>query len=138
MSQYFDVRGETLWNPSNGAARLFLRYVRLYEEELGVPSGFGPMENDECEIDPALFRTYVNTLLEGHDSRAHHVIDALSHGFTATVLVLADRAGVEVRWPEPSAGYEGRRDVQVPMPDQDARWAALRESAGALARRMPV
>ncbi|MFI5681847.1 DUF6086 family protein [Streptomyces cellulosae] len=137
MSQFFDVGDETLWNPSNGAARLFLRYVRLYEEELGVPSGFGPMESDECKIDPASFETYVNTLLEWHDNKSHRVIDALSRGFTATVLVLAERARVEVRWPEPS-GDEGRRDVQVPMPDRDARWATLRESARVLARGMAV
>lgn len=137
MSQYFDIGDETLWNPSNGAARLFLRYVRLYEEELGVPSGFGAMRNDECKIDPAEFEAFANALLRWHDSRSHHVIDALSRGFTATVLVLAERARVEVRWPEPS-GYEGRADVQVPMPDQRTWWAGLRESAGALSRRMPV
>ncbi|GAA4063156.1 DUF6086 family protein [Streptomyces shaanxiensis] len=137
MSQYFDIGDETLWNPSNGAARLFLRYVRLYEEELGVPSGFGPMENDECKIDPAAFETFVNTLLRWHDSSSHHVIDALSRGFTATVLVLAERARIEVRWPEPS-GYEGRSDVQVPMPGHEAWWATLREWAGALSGRMPV
>jgi hypothetical protein len=137
MSQYFDIGGETVWNPSNGAAQLFLRYVRLYEEELGVSSGFGAMRNDECEIDPRVFETFVNTLLRWHDSRSHQVIDALSRGFTATVLVLAERARIEVEWPEPS-DYEGRSDVQVPMPDQQAWWATLRESAGALSRRMPV
>lgn len=137
MSQYFDVGDETLWNPSDGAARLFLRYVRLYEEELGVPSGFGPMENDECKIDPAVFETFVNTLLRWHDSRSHHVIDALSRGFTATVLILAERARIEPRRPEPF-GCDGRTDVQVPMPDQGAWWSTLRESAGALSRRMPV
>ncbi len=137
MSQFFDVGDETLWNPSNGAARLFLSYVRLYEEELGVPSGFGPMESDECKIDPAAFETYVNTLLEWHDNKSHRVIDALSRGFTATVLVLAERARVEVRWPEPS-GDEGRRNVHVPTPDRDAWWATLRESARVLARGMAV
>ena len=29
MSQFFDLDGVTLWNPSNGAARLFLRHVAL-------------------------------------------------------------------------------------------------------------
>ena len=48
MSQYFDMGNETLWNPSNGAAQLFVRQVRLYEDVLGVSSGIGPMENDEC------------------------------------------------------------------------------------------
>ncbi|MFB6555746.1 DUF6086 family protein [Streptomyces sp. NPDC056405] len=99
MSQYFDVGDETLWNPSNGAARLFLRTLRVYEEEVGLASGFGPMENDECQVDPAALEAFVNALLAWHDRRSHHVIDALSWGFTATVLALARRAGAEVRWP---------------------------------------
>lgn len=137
MSQYFDVGDETLWNPSNGAARLFLRHVRLYEEELGVPSGFGPMENDECEIDPAVFEAYVDALLELHDRTRHAVIDALSEGFVATVLVLAGRAGIEVRRPAAADGLEGLRDVQVPLIDAEDRTGRLRERAGLLGRRMP-
>ncbi|WP_328425339.1 hypothetical protein [Streptomyces sp. NBC_00443] len=51
----------------------------------------------------------MNTPLRRHDSRSHHVIEALS-----------------------------RADVQLPMPDQRTWWATLRESAGALSRRMLV
>jgi hypothetical protein len=43
MSQYFDMGEETLWNPSNGASRLFQRQVAVFESELGLPSGIGPM-----------------------------------------------------------------------------------------------
>ncbi|MFI8531195.1 DUF6086 family protein [Streptomyces aquilus] len=138
MSQYFDVGDETLWNPSNGAARLFLRHVRLYEEELGVPSGFGPMENDECEIDPAAFATYVDALLDLHDRTRHSIIDALSEGFVATVLVLAGRAGIEPRHPAPTDRLTGLTDVQVPVPDAQDRAVRLRERADLLRRGMPV
>ncbi|MFC8350236.1 DUF6086 family protein [Streptomyces sp. NPDC057280] len=138
MSQYFDVGDETLWNPSNGAARLFLRHVRLYEEELGVPSGFGPMENDECKIDPAAFATYVDALLDLHDRTRHSVIDALSEGFVATVLVLAGRAGIEPGRPAPTDRPSGLTDVQVPVPDAQDRTVRLRERADLLRRGMPV
>jgi hypothetical protein len=137
MSQYFDIGDETLWNPSNGAARLFLRHVRLYEEELGVPSGFGPMENDECEIDPAVFGEFVDALLTRHDRTRHDIIDTLSEGFVATVLVLAERAGVEVRRPAVADGLEGVKDVQVPLIDAGERAGRLWERAGVLGRRMP-
>ncbi|PWI17029.1 hypothetical protein DI272_24835 [Streptomyces sp. Act143] len=137
MSQYFDVGDETLWNPSNGAARLFLRHVRLYEEELGVPSGFGPMENDECKIDPAAFEPYVNALLDLHDRTRHSIIDALSEGFVATVLVLAERAGVEVRPSVTTDRLTGLTDIQVPLPDAQDRAVRLRERAGLLRRGMP-
>ncbi|MEU5888087.1 DUF6086 family protein [Streptomyces sp. NPDC047461] len=138
MSQYFDVGDETLWNPSNGAARLFLRHVRLYEQELGVASGFGPMENDECKIDPAVFGAFVDALLERHDRTRHAVVDALSEGFVATVLVLAERARVEVRRPAGGSGLEGLSDIQVPLPDARDRDTGLRERARLLRRAMPV
>jgi len=34
MSQYFDLGDETLWNPSNGASRLFRSQVAVFEAEL--------------------------------------------------------------------------------------------------------
>jgi hypothetical protein len=139
MSQYFEIGDETLWNPSNGASRLFLRHVRLWEEELGLPSGFGPMENDECQIDPAVFGTYATALLERHERTRHDVIDALSEGFVATVLVLAVRAGIAVRHRDTAdEGLEGLTDIQVPLPDAGDRAVRLRERATRLRRRMPV
>lgn len=98
MSQYFDMGDETLWNPSNGAARLFLLQVVVFEAELGLPSGIGPMENDECQIDPVALGSFVNGLLARHQRTSHAVILALSEGFIATLLVLAQRADVEVCW----------------------------------------
>ncbi|MGW4383586.1 DUF6086 family protein [Kitasatospora sp. NPDC004531] len=107
MSQYYDLGEETLWNPSNGASRLFLRQVEVFEAELGLPSGIGPMEMDECRIDPARLEVFVNTMLAWHRGCLHPVIWTLSEGFVFTVLVLADRAGVAVDWAEPpTAGEE--------------------------------
>ncbi|MEU6373445.1 DUF6086 family protein [Streptomyces sp. NPDC046909] len=138
MSQYFELDGETLWNPSNGAARLFLAQVRVYEEEVGVPSGFGPMENDECQVDPAALAPFADALIALHDRTRHAVVDALSEGFVATVLVLAERAGIEVRRPVVAdGGLEGLRDVQVPLSDAEDRAVRLRERTGLLGRRMP-
>ncbi|MET7389433.1 DUF6086 family protein [Streptomyces sp. NPDC005529] len=98
MSQYYEMAEQTLWNPSNGASRLFLRQVALYEAELGLVSGIGPMEADECQIDPADFKAFVDALLVRHREINHAVIITLSEGFVATVLVLAERAGIAVDW----------------------------------------
>ncbi|MEU8927961.1 DUF6086 family protein, partial [Kitasatospora sp. NPDC048545] len=65
MSQYYDLGDETLWNTSNGASRLFLRQVAVFEAEIGLPSGIGSMEADECQIDPAVLEVFVNALLLG-------------------------------------------------------------------------
>jgi hypothetical protein len=136
VSQYYDVGDETLWNPSNGASAMFLRHVALAEGELGIPSGIGPMENDEAQIDPAAFGEFVNALLARHRATRHAVMRALGEGFTATALVLAERAGVRVDW-SPPAPVGGLRDVQVPWPDEDAWDVPLRERARALGRVMP-
>lgn len=58
MSMYFDVGDETLWNPSNGAGRLFMRQVEVFEAELKLPSGIGQGrywgDPDTFEVDPAV------------------------------------------------------------------------------------
>ncbi|MFJ1563427.1 DUF6086 family protein [Streptomyces erythrochromogenes] len=145
MSQYFDLGDETLWNPSNGASRMFQRHVAVFEAELELPSGIGPMENDECQIDPVALEAFANALLARHRSTGHAVILALSEGFTATVLVLAERAGLRLDWARlgtaPAAPFE---DVQVsagtgwpPAADGGAWGAGLREKARELGGRMP-
>ncbi|MEU0451750.1 DUF6086 family protein [Streptomyces sp. NPDC006129] len=145
MSQYFDMGDETLWNPSNGASRMFRRQVAVFEAELGLSSGIGPMENDECQIDLVTFEAFVNALLAYHRRASHAIVLALSDGFTATVLALAERAGIEVDWAQLGAAPDGPlEDVQVSAvtgmsaPAEGGSWAAgLREKARELDRRMP-
>ncbi|MFI2202081.1 DUF6086 family protein [Streptomyces sp. NPDC020192] len=136
---------ETLWNPSHGASRLFRRQVAVFEAELEIPSGIGPMENDECQIDPDAFEIFVNALLAQHRRTSHAIVLALSDGFTATVLVLAERAGIRVDWAGLGANEHGPfRDVQVSAvtgmsaPPEGRAWGAgLREKARELGRCMP-
>ncbi|RKE05019.1 DUF6086 family protein [Streptomyces sp. TLI_171] len=142
MSQYYDIGDETLWNPSNGASRLFLGQVSLYQAELGLPSGIGPMQADECQIDPVVFEEFVDALLAWHRRTTHAVMAALSEGFVATVLVLAERAGIEVNW-QPSGSAEGGclKDLQVPAApvSSEAAWvAALQYKSRELGRFMAV
>ncbi|MEU6085360.1 DUF6086 family protein [Streptomyces sp. NPDC047085] len=144
MSQYYDVDGRTLWNPSNGASRLFLRQVAVFEAELGIPSGFGPMENDECDIDPVAFEAFLDALLAQHHRTSHIVLLALSEGFVATVLVLAERAGIAVDWARfeeaprgPFADVQITAGVGMSTPAGGGTWgAALRERAREVGRGM--
>ncbi|MFC9289549.1 DUF6086 family protein [Streptomyces sp. NPDC057052] len=145
MSQYFDMGDETLWNPSNGASRMFQRQVAVFEAELELSSGIGPMENDECQIDPITFEAFVNALLAQHRRTSHAVALALCEGFTATVLVLAERAGIKVDWAEFGATSDDPlEDVQVSAlagmsaPTEGGSWGSgLREKARELGRDMP-
>jgi hypothetical protein len=140
VSQYYALGDVTLWNPSNGASRLFLRQLALFEEEIGLRSGIGPMESDEAQVSREVFETFVAALLAWRGRSAHAVMAALSDGFIATVLVLAERADVAVRWPAPVVGVEGLRDVQVTVPAADTGgWERqvrerARQLAGVMAR----
>ncbi|WSY86735.1 DUF6086 family protein [Streptomyces sp. NBC_00876] len=142
MSQYYDMGDQTLWNPSNGVSRLFMSQVSVYQAELGLPSGIGPMRADECQIDALVFKAFVDALLAWHRRTGHAVMAALSEGFVATVLVLAERAVLDVTW-QPTGFTEagGLSDVQVPTaPDscETARAAGLRRKSRELGRLMAV
>ncbi len=145
MSQYFNLGDETLWNPSNGASRMFQRQIALFEDELGIPSGIGPMENDECEIAPAAFEAFVHALLARRRRTNHTVLLALCEGFTVTVLVLAERAGIKVDPSQLEADPEGPfEDVQIfavtarsALTESGARVNELREKVRELGRHMP-
>jgi hypothetical protein len=140
VSQYYEVGGVTLWNPSNGASSLFLLQVALFEEEVGLPSGIGPMEADEAQVSPASFGAFVSALLAWRARTDHAVVQALSDGFIAACLVLIERAGVEVHWPESRVGdVSGAHDVQVTSPVASAiGWESrVREQAGMLTGFMP-
>lgn len=103
MSQYYDLGDRTLWNPSNGASWLFMSQVTVYQAEVGLPSGIGPMDADECQIDPVAFAAFVDALLAWHSETRHAVMATMSEGFVATVLALAEIANIEVSWQGPSA-----------------------------------
>ena len=140
VSQYYEVGGVTLWNPSNGASRLFLRQVAVFEEEVELFSRIGPMQADEAEVSPSFFEAFVGAILAWRGRTGHAVIQALSDGFIATCLVLADRAGVVPRWPELAADEaEGSHDLQVgTLAALGESWQTrVREQAAALAGFMP-
>ncbi|MEU2154685.1 DUF6086 family protein [Streptomyces sp. NPDC019396] len=123
MSQYFDLGDETLWNPATGVARVFLRHVALFEDELGIASGIGPMVADECQVDPVAYGAFANALLAWHRAHGHTVLVALSEGFVATALALAERARIEVRWDA----------LDHALREDPATWQAeLREKVAAL------
>jgi Family of unknown function (DUF6086) len=143
VSQYYELGEVALWNPSNGASRLFLRQAALFEEEVGLPSGIAPMRDDEAQISHEAFEAFVHALLAWRARTSHAVIAALSDGFLATVLVLADRAGIVVEGPGRSSGEIAElRDVQIgsvasSVIDPDDWEARVRDQARKLSESMP-
>lgn len=136
MSQYYRAGDTVLWNPSSGVSRVFLGQVRLFEDELSLASGVGPMEADECQVDIAHFSTFAQALLTYRSASNHQVLHALTDGFVITVLALAERAGAEVG----ASRIDGRQhDVrtgsrQAPSVETEDE---LRQRARAMLRSMP-
>jgi hypothetical protein len=139
VSQYYELDGVTLWNPSNGASRLFLCQARVFEAQVGVVSGIGPMEADESQVSLALFEEFVSMLLAWRGRTSHAVVMALCDGFIATCLVLAERAGARLRWPEPAIGGSSLHDLQAgARAGFGDEWQVhVREQAALLAGFMP-
>ncbi|MFE9677230.1 DUF6086 family protein [Streptomyces sp. NPDC006259] len=133
MSQYYELGDQTLWNPSNGASRLFMRQVALYQAEVGLPSGIGPMEADECQIDPIAFAAFVDALLAWHSKTRHAIMATLSEGFVATVLALAEKANIEVNW-QAAERAESRYLKTASDPHAKEWTAALRQKSRELTR----
>lgn len=138
MSQYYHLDDVTLWNPSQGVSGVFIAQVRLFEAQIGVDSGIGPMEADESPISLELFEEFVSALLAWRVRTNHAIVVALSDGFIATCLVLAERAGARLRWPGAPTGAEGMHDLQVGpgVGSGDRPLAEVREQAARLARFM--
>ncbi|MEV0290926.1 MULTISPECIES: DUF6086 family protein [unclassified Kribbella] len=136
MSQYYRARDILLWNPSSGVSGVFRARVRLFEDELSLASGVGPMESDACAVDVEQFGTFAAALLTYRGTSNHQILRAMMDGFVITVLALAERAGVEVR---PSGLVGHQHDVQVgrgqaPFAETEDD---LRQRAHAMLRFMP-
>jgi hypothetical protein len=136
MSQYYRAGDIVLWNPSSGVSRVFLGQVRLFEDELSLASGVGPMKADECQVEVEHFSTFAQALLTYCSASNHQVLRALTDGFVITVLALAERAGAEVR---PSRIDGRQHDVQTgsgQAPSVETE-DELRQRAHAMLRSMP-
>ncbi|MFF0339139.1 DUF6086 family protein [Kribbella sp. NPDC004875] len=132
MSQYYRAGDVVLWNPSSGVSRVFLGQVRLFEDELSLASGVGPMESDECDVDVEQLGRFAQALHTYGSSSNHQVLHALTDGFVITILALAERAGVEVGPPHPDGSLH---DIQLGNPA--AREDDVRQRAHGLLRFMP-
>ncbi|MGX1508298.1 UNVERIFIED_CONTAM: hypothetical protein RKD43_006923 [Streptomyces graminofaciens] len=93
MSQYFQTGDQVLWNPSTGVARVFLRTAEALSLEAAIPSGIGPMLDDESQIDIPNFEVFVNALVLRYQQSRHPILRSLLEGFIATALVLVERGG---------------------------------------------
>lgn len=95
MSCYFQVAEEDVWNPSNSLARAFLGQADVLSQLIGRDTGLGDIIEDECEIDPSAFSTFVDSLVKTYQESNNDALKALLKGFVSVALVLVERMGAE-------------------------------------------
>ena len=139
MSQYFQVGDLVLWNPASRVAELFFRTSEAIAPTVGLPTGIAPEVADEYEIDLDTFTAFVDALVHRYLSSSHTILRSLLEGFTATALIMVERAGRNIPALTDTATLDPR-DVSVgpagisPLGDAER----LRTLAEEHARAMPV
>jgi hypothetical protein len=93
MSQYFLSGGDVLWNPATRVAGLFVDMAAAHARLLGRPSGLGPMEEDECQVDVPVFAAFTDALVRDYARSNHMIKRSLMAGFVATALAVAELSG---------------------------------------------
>ncbi|WP_131803439.1 MULTISPECIES: DUF6086 family protein [Pseudofrankia] len=91
MGVLFEIAGETVWEPGQKVARLFLAQVRALEEATGSPSGLSASFDDEIAIDVEKFEEFIaatTSLIARSNSRA---LMALVRGPLRIMLALHER-----------------------------------------------
>jgi Family of unknown function (DUF6086) len=124
MSRYFQVGDQVLWNPSNGVAELFASTAEALVSTADAPTGIGPMEAHEYEIDLDTFGAFVDALVRRYVASRHPIFRCLLEGFTATALVMVQRGGEQLVGCDPRRFRSGqhRRDR---LPDPPPRPTAV-------------
>lgn len=90
-----------------GTSKRFLQGLARLEDEMGLPSGIGPMESDFAQVEPDRLAAFLGVLLERLAASSRTAAAALSGDeVSAEVLVLGERAGVSLPWPAGEAGWE--------------------------------
>ncbi|MFJ3790974.1 DUF6086 family protein [Kitasatospora sp. NPDC090091] len=96
MSYYFEVSGETAWNPSLRIGKWYLSFAETAAELIQRPTGLTPSDDDTCAVNMQMFRQFVEGLLECYASTRHPVQHGLMRGVLLTSLVILERGGVAI------------------------------------------
>ncbi|MCW2914968.1 MAG: hypothetical protein JWN52_3036 [Actinomycetia bacterium] len=86
---------------------MFLRSAESLAVLVELPSGLGPMDADECEIDMVVFEAFVDALVRRYVRSNHVVLRSLMQGFIATAVVLVERGEGRVPALEASSADSG-------------------------------
>ncbi|KAB2349712.1 hypothetical protein F8566_13255 [Actinomadura rudentiformis] len=78
-----------------GVSHLFVRAAESFALHVDLPSGLGPMQADECEINMETFTLFIDALIREYARSNHVILRSLMEGFLATGMALVERGGGE-------------------------------------------
>lgn len=113
LSCYFQVGELILWNPSNVVAKAFCLQAEAFAKLRQRPNGLGQIVDDECEVNPLVFKSFIGDLIELYQDSNHKILKSLLKGFLATSTVLLMRSEEDLS-PE-------MRDWEA-IGEEQARW----------------
>lgn len=93
VSQYFQIGDLVLWNPASRVAELFFRTSEAIAPTVRLQTGIAPVVADEYEIDLDTFTVFADAVVHRYLSSSHTILRSMLEGFTATALVMVERAG---------------------------------------------
>lgn len=95
MSHYFEIDGDTVWNPSSRTGRLFIAIASSLESYLDMPTGLRQRSNDPdaYDVDLGQFRLFVESLRNDYASTSNPVYRSLIENVLAISLAMLARTG---------------------------------------------
>ncbi|OPC82262.1 hypothetical protein B4N89_16165 [Embleya scabrispora] len=97
MSCFFDIAGETVWNPSLSAGKLFASAVGNLAQLYGLDSGIVDDSSDTYEIDREVFLSFAERIFDRYFATSHPEYRLLLRGVLVMSLALLERGGVILR-----------------------------------------
>jgi len=96
MSYYFEVAGETVWDPALRIGMWYLSFAESAANLVQRPTGLTPSDDDTCAVDIEVFRQFVEGLLDCYGSTRHPVQHGLMRGLLLASLVILGRGGLTI------------------------------------------
>jgi hypothetical protein len=117
VSVFFEVGDETVWNPANRIARLYVGMLEAAAEVLGLPTGLEVTEPDTYGIDVARFEALVKKMVAEYANAGSAVLRMLLGAVLPPSIRVLEHAGVQFAGdtPEQREYLAEVRSMDLPM-----------------------
>jgi Family of unknown function (DUF6086) len=117
MSYSFEVGTYTVWSPALRVGETYMAYVHGLEAVYGKSAGIRALSEDMVEIDPDVFRGFVQNLVAVLASGNHAILELELRAVIIPAVVMLERAGVVLAWSDHSDLINEAHSLARAMPD---------------------